>query len=259
MQRRHFLQAATTGACLALPLSAAAEAAPTDGRDYVELRSYTLRPGKRELLDRYFEQALLPALERLGIAHPGVFFENPDADAPIAYLLLTHRNVAEFGALNDRLAGDAEFQTAAREYLAVEAADPVYERIESSLLGGIAGLPRLQAPPRTPRLFNLRIYESHNEAAARKKIEMFNRGELAIFQRVGLTPVYFGEALIGGRLPNLTYLLVFPDDAARQSAWNTFRADPEWQKLKAIPEYEDRRIVSRITNKLLTPASYSRL
>ena len=259
MQRRHFLQAATTGACLSLPLTAAANNSTSTSRDYVELRSYTLRPGKREQLDRYFEKALLPALDRLGVAHPGVFFENPDADAPIAYLLLAHRQVGDLVTLNDRLAQDAEFREAARDYLAAEATDPVYERIESSLLAGIEGLPHLQTPPRTPRLFNLRIYESHNEAAARKKIEMFNRGELAIFQRVGLTPVYFGEALIGSRLPNLTYLLVFPDDAARQAAWNTFRADPEWLKLKAIPEYEDRRIVSRITNKLLTPAAYSRL
>ena len=92
-----------------------------------------------------------------------------------------------------------------------------------------------------------------------KALEMFNKGELAIFRRVGLTPVLFGEALIGSRLPNLTYLLVFDDDAARQAAWNTFREDAEWKTLRAIPEYEDKRIVSRITNVLLSPAEYSQI
>src|SRR5262245_19981116 len=110
-----------------------------------------------------------------------------------------------------------------------------------------------------PRLLNLRIYESHNERAARKKIEMFNKGELAIFRRVGLTPVFFGETLIGTAMPNLTYLLVFPDDTVREAAWKRFLGDPDWLKLKAIPEYADKEIVSRITNKILTPAAYSEI
>jgi hypothetical protein len=258
MQRRDFLQASAAGGLLSLPALAAAQE-PSDGREFFELRSYSLRPGKRELLDGYFQRALLPALGRLRAASTGVFYENADSDKPIAWLLLRHNSPADLLALSAKLNGDAQYLAAAAEYLAAPATDAVYDRIESSILAGIDGLPRLVAPPRTPRLFNLRIYESHNEAAALKKIEMFNKGELAIFKRVGLTPVLFGQALAGPRLPNLTYLLVYPDDAARQAAWNTFRADPEWQKLRAIPEYEDKRIVSKITNKLLTPADYSQI
>ena len=52
---------------------------------------------------------------------------------------------------------------------------------------------------------------------------MFNKGELAIFRRVGLTPVFFGETVVGGAKPTLTYLLVFPDDEGRKAAWNRFR------------------------------------
>src|SRR5947209_13676537 len=121
-------------------------------------------------------------------------------------------------------------------------------------------MPRLEKPDSSkPRLLNLRIYESHNERAARKKIEMFNKGELAIFRRVGLRPVFFGETLVGPAMPNLTYLLAFDDDAARQAAWARFRDDPEWLKLKAIPEYADKEIVSKITNKILTPTPYSEI
>src|SRR5260370_22248794 len=67
-------------------------------------------------------------------------------------------------------------------------------------------MPRLEKPDTSkPRLLNLRTYESHNERAAKKKIEMFNKGELAIFRRVGLTPVLFGETVVGPAMPNLTY------------------------------------------------------
>jgi hypothetical protein len=124
----------------------------------------------------------------------------------------------------------------------------------------IAGLPRLERPDASkPRLFNLRTYESHNERAARKKVEMFDKAELAIFRRVGLTPVFFGEAVAGPGMSNLTYLLVFPDDAARQAAWARFRDDPESQRLRAVPEYADKEIVSHITNRILTPAPYSEI
>src|SRR5207302_6244171 len=159
-----------------------------------------------------------------------------------------------------RLDADAQHRKAAGDYLAATATDPVYTRIESSLIVPIQGMAKLEKPDTAkPRLLNLRIYESHNERAARKKIEMFNKGELAIFRRVGLTPVFFGETVVGPVMPNLTYLLVFPDDASREAAWSRFRDDPEWKKLRAIPEYADKEIVSRITNKILSPMAFSEI
>jgi hypothetical protein len=142
----------------------------------------------------------------------------------------------------------------------VPATGPVYARIESSLLAPIAGMPKLaRTDPAKPRLFNLRVYESHNERAAAKKVEMFDQAELAIFLRVRLTPVFFAQTLVGPAMPNLTYLLAFPDEAGRKAAWDRFRADPEWLKLRAVPEYADKEIVSRITNRVLTPTTYSEI
>ena len=56
---------------------------------------------------------------------------------------------------------------------------------------------------------------------------MFNGGEIATFRRTGLQPVFFAKTLVGAKLPNLTYLLVFDDLAARNKNWATFVADPE--------------------------------
>ena len=52
---------------------------------------------------------------------------------------------------------------------------------------------------------------------------------------------------------------MFPDEAGRKAAWDRFRADPEWLKLRAIPEYADKEIVSKITNKILLPTGYSEI
>jgi hypothetical protein len=136
--------------------------------------------------------------------------------------------------------------------------------MDSVLLAAFEALPRLQPPPgaaeHTPRIFELRTYESATESARAKKVEMFSRmGEIDIFRRTGLHPVFFAETVIGPRLPSLSYLLAFPDMAAREKAWAAFRADPDWQKLKATPGYLDAEIVSNITGLLLRPTAYSQI
>jgi hypothetical protein len=256
MQRRSFLGASVAGLTAAAAEPAAAE---RKGADLYELRTYSLKSGKQAVLDTYLSKAFLPALKRLGVGPVGVFIDS-SADPLKYYVLIVHPTAESFVTLSGRLAEDAEYRKAAAAYLDAKPTDPVYSRIESSLLSAIAGMPHLAKPDTSrPRLLNLRIYESHNERAARKKIEMFDKEELAIFKRVGLTPVCFGATIAGAAMPNLTYLLVFPDEAGRKAAWERFRDDPEWKKLRAVPEYADKEIVSRITNLILTPAAYSEI
>ena len=249
MKRRSFLQTSIAALSAAAADAAAAPGAEPGHGELYELRTYTLKAAKLPQLDEYLRQAFLPALKRSGIGAVGVFVEKGTDDLLRVVVLIVYSSLAQFGTLTTRLAADEPYRKAAADYLAGPASDPVYSRIESSLLAAIEGMPKLARPDTAkPRLLNLRIYESHNERAGKKKIEMFNKGELAIFRRVGLTPVFFGEALLGAALPNLTYLLAFPDEAGREAAWSRFRDDAEWKKLKSIPEYADKEIVSRITN-----------
>ena len=110
-----------------------------------------------------------------------------------------------------------------------------------------------------PRLFELRTYESHSKKANKKKIEMFNNGEIAIFRRTGLQPVFFGETLIGPKMPNLAYLLVFENMAEREKNWGAFASDSEWKKLSNTPGYTDAEIVTNISNVFLRPTAYSQI
>jgi hypothetical protein len=259
MERRSFIQASLASTC-AVAAPASLLAAENQGGAVYELRSYSLKAAKQPILEAYLGKALLPALKRLGIGPVGAFVEKGKDESVQVHVLIVYPSADGITGLSGRLSADEEYLRAARDYLATPATDPVYSRIDSSLLVPIAGMPKLEKPDASkPRLFNLRIYESHNERAAQKKIEMFNKGELAIFRRVGLMPVFFAATTIGAGLPSLTYLLVFPDDAGREAAWQRFRQDPEWLKLKAIPEYADKEIVSRITNKILTPLACSEI
>jgi len=82
---------------------------------------------------------------------------------------------------------------------------------------------------------------------------------MAIFKRVGLTPVFFGRNVVGPLLPSLTYMLVFPDAAGREKTWAAFRDDPGWAKLRTTPGFTQLETVSTIHNLLLRPTDYSQI
>jgi hypothetical protein len=231
------------------------------GREYYELRMYHLRRGpKQKLFDDFFREISLPAMNRNGIGPVGVFNVMVGPDSPTMYLLIPHKSIESFATATDRVTSDPEYQKAGAAFINMPANDPAYIRVESSLMVAFTGMPKLEAPSTNkPRIFELRTYESHSKRANKKKIEMFNTGEIAIFRRTGLKPVFFGETLIGQRLPNLTYMLVFDDMAAHDKNWAAFGADPEWKKLSSTPGYTDSEIVSNISNLFLRPTPYSQI
>lgn len=108
-----------------------------------------------------------------------------------------------------------------------------------------------------PRIFELRIYERHNHERARRKIEMFDRGEIDIFRDVDRTPVFFGETLAGDRMPNLTYMVVFEDMEYRNEVGEAFGRHPGWQEMREDPYYAD--TVSNISSIMLRPTGYSQI
>jgi hypothetical protein len=262
MKRREFVAAS----CLAgmAPLSALAQGAGSGvpgSKELYELRVYRLEPGPKEKqFDDFARQAAIPALNRIGIAPVGVFrmAEGAEGESAERFVLLPHTSAESVLTMTQKLGEEAEFLEAGAEFLDAPKNDPAYQRFESSLLLAFDGHPKLAVPSKKDsRLFQLRIYESHNTERAQKKIEMFNAGEIEIFHRTGLNPVFFGEALVGSKLPNLTYMVGFDDEAAMEEAWKKFRADPGWLEMRGDPQYKD--TVSNITNLLLRPAGGSQI
>ncbi len=266
MKRRAFLKASLAAAGAAGLPSMLAKAAEKDagGREFYELRRYHLRKGpKQKLFDDFYRQAAIPAMNRAGISPVGVFSVAIGPDSPTMYVLMPHKSLESFATSNDRVHSDPEYQKAGAEFTNAPPSDPSYIRVESALLVAFEGIPKLELPTGAgaakSRIFELRTYESHSKKANKKKIEMFNTGEIAIFRRAGLTPVFFGETLIGTNLPNLTYMLVHENMAAHDKNWGTFGSDPEWKKLSSTPGYTDAEIVSNISNVFLKPTAYSQI
>ena len=258
MQRRDFLGATCLAGATALgAIAPAARAGDPPHKQILELRLYRLDAGAmRERFEKFLAEAAIPAWNRLGVKPVGVFAEEKGPDL---YVLLPHESAESFAAAAQRLWADAEYQKAGAAVLDTPKDAPAYKRIETWLMLAFDAVPKVETPTKKDsRVFQLRTYESHSDMKARKKIEMFNAGgEVAIFRRTGVNPVFFGETLAGTKIPNLTYMLGFDDAQAQKAGWDAFMKDPEWIKIRDDAQYKD--TVSNITNLVLRPAACSQI
>lgn len=259
MRRRELLAASCLAGLGPLAGRAGAKDVPASNKEFYELRLYRLADGAKErALHEFLAKAAIPAMNRIGTKPVGVFGRTKSNEVEV-YVLMPHKDVASVATATRRMLADEEFLKAGAAFMDAPKSDPAFKRIESSLLLAFDEMPKLQVPPKkATRVFQLRIYESHSVKKGQKKIEMFNAGgEIAIFRRTGLTPVFFGEAIVGAKLPNLTYMLVHDDMDASKASWQKFLRDPAWQKLRSDPAYKD--TVSNITNMFLKPATCSQI
>ena len=248
MQRRDFLSASLAASLAGgvagsfADTAGASEPAPSEQQLYF-IRRYHLQNGPQtRLMESYLADALLPALRRRGIGLVGAFKLEVGPQTPAYYVILPSSSAEALALLDLHLAGDATFLEAAKPFWSAPATAPAFVRAESSLFAAFAGWPRLTPPSGAAasgpsRLVQLRTYESPSYAAHVRKVEMFHNGEFEIFTNAGAAPVFFGDALVGEALPQLTYMLAFESQEALTAAWKRFAADPAWKKLSSSPRY----------------------
>ena len=264
MHRRDFL--AATAVAGAAPLARSLAPLETLGaaaeRQFIEIRRYQLLPGARQraFVD-FIGGAAIPAMNRAGVSKVGAFTVMFGENAPSLLLVLVHPSLDSVVSLRERMAADAAYVQAGAGVADAPMSEPAFVREESTLLRAFTAMPAVEpaagAGTGAGRVYEMRTYQSHSDRAALNKLQMFNAGEVPIFRRAGLTPVFFGETVIGAGMPSLTYMLVFPDMRARDAAWAVFGQDPEWKALSGDPQYKDN--VSAITDVILKPTAYSQL
>jgi hypothetical protein len=258
MKRRDFLAASALAA--AATMSACTNDEPSSTKQYLELRHYEFASTeKQKAFEDFLAKAAIPALNRQGIQPVGVFKDTDDKKEPGLWMLIPHNTIKSTVTSNTKMLADEKFTLAGKDVLNSPMKDPVFKRFTSSLLLGFGKCPKVEVPSKKDtRLFQLRIYESHNAIKAKRKVEMFNTGgEIDLFRKTGLNPVFFGESIVGSKMPNLTYMVGFDDVDSQKKAWSTFVERPEWKKMSTDPYYSD--TVSNITNLVLRPSASSQI
>ncbi len=106
-------------------------------------------------------------------------------------------------------------------------------------------------------IYEYRVYE----AMPGKLPELharFRNHTIKLFEKHGFKNIGYWTADAGDYSDRLIYIVAFENAAQREKAWAAFRADPEWQKVRAESE-RNGPLVRRVFNTLLAPTDYSPL
>lgn len=252
MKRRKFIKSGIVASAVPIGCTASSTiAAKTDepGKELYEWREYKLKwRGNSKLLISYLKEVLKPAMMAQGANHFYVFDDiHPSSERKIR-TLISYPN-AEVYLRIQTMQHEAAFIAAAKDYNAVPVDQPIYDRFESSLLHAFTAQPQMVLPKADSNIFELRIYEGYSDDAVRRKIKMFNDGEIPIFIDAGLYPVFFGEMLAGPLRPCLVYMVNCKDMEAHGAGWKAFASHPSWIAMKDKEEYANS--VSNIRNAFL--------
>jgi heme-degrading monooxygenase HmoA len=103
-------------------------------------------------------------------------------------------------------------------------------------------------------IYQLRIYEifQNNKAAFHDR---FRDHASRIMKSYGFDIVGTWESGKGQRT-EFVYLLVWPDEETMHQAWEKFRADTEWIKIKQLTNAKHGDLVGEIEDRTLIPTSY---
>ena len=212
MQRRTFLTSSLAAAALGAASrnsggsALAARALRRKGRArlFYELRRYSLSNGpQRKLCNDFFSGALVPALNRLGITPVGVFDVAIGPLTPSIYVLLPSASRGNAGHRGSTACAGRGISEGRRSVLECPC-DAARIRADGELVysrrsrKSRASLCRKRPQATAQRVFELRTYESPSDQDHKRKVEMMQSGEEAIFNKAGFTQVFYGDALIGG-------------------------------------------------------------
>ena len=113
-------------------------------------------------------------------------------------------------------------------------------------------------PPPAGKVYELRVYHANPD-----KLEAlharFRDHTCKLFQKHGIEVVAFWTPTQGEEAKDtLIYIVAFPNVEARKKAWQAFRADPEWIKVRAASEKEG-SLTTKVESKSLKATDYSPL
>jgi hypothetical protein len=232
-------------------------------KEVYQIKIYHFRDTTQErIIDNYLRAALLPALHKMEVSKVGVFkvIANDTATDKLLYVFIPLKSLDQLLKMEDKLASDAAYQEAGKEYIDALYKNPPYTRVESIILEAFPLAPKMQLPqldsPLNERVYELRSYESATEKSNRNKVKMFNEGgEINLFKRLNFNAVFYARVISGNHIPNLMYMTSFENKVSRDAHWKEFGQDTEWKKLSALPEYQNN--VSHIDIVFMRPAEYS--
>ncbi len=220
---------------------------------YFEMRTYYCNPGKLPDLEARFRNHTMALFEKHGMTNLGYWVPLDNADNKLVYLL-GYPDRASRDRSWEAFSNDPEWQEV---YEASHVNGPLVARVVNSFYRYSAFSPKIKAENAGPRIFSLRTYytfpgklEALHSRFADHTVEIFERNGIHNLVYLDLDSTEAGADNI------LTYLVTFPDTAARTASWKKFGDDPAW-KAAYEASIVDGRLVDSLTDEVLLATDFS--
>ena len=201
-------------------------------------------------LNRYMQEVEIPAYNRYGI-QVGAYGEYSMSTPANQYYLFVYPDAATYQKVKQALNED-------REYLLAAGKDdptlPAYRRYDTYICEALSGWPEIDGSNKGS-ILEWRLYEGANDDAVRRKVKMFNEGEIAVFLEVGIKPQWCSRIVAGPAMPGLMYISRFENMEQRDKAWARFGPHPQWKAMNQKEEYANTTSLNH--RRFLDPLPYS--
>jgi hypothetical protein len=215
---------ASAGACAvsaSSPLSAVAETRSAKATSVVNLESFCIAHGNHGArVHAYLGETLLPHMDEIHQGPRLCLDAIVAPHTPQTALLAVFSSFDEMLDIRARLAASPRIRQARAE---LESARVLAE-VRSQVL--VIGQESLRFPAELKSLpdgvLEVRSYDApawHDGEPTRLT---------AVFGRAGVRPIVNAATAAGEHMPRFTYVIPFANLAAREQAWTTLDADPEW-------------------------------
>ena len=213
-----------------------------------EWRTYEATPGKLPALQTHLEVAAgLFKKHQLGVL--GFWTEEIGTGGQVNYMWI-YEDLAEREKKLAAFGSDSAWKRQVAEETEREGG-PVVARTHNTML---QLTPYSPTPRLTTKIQEWRIYE----AIPGKLPDLHNRfanHTIRLFEKHRITNVgYWTEVF--GTSNRLVYMLGYPSLGERETSWQAFGADPEWQRVRAESEKHG-TLVAKIRNIVLRPTAYA--
>jgi L-rhamnose mutarotase len=209
--------------------------AAADTRVY-ELRVYYAPEGKLDDLHARFRNHTLKLFEKHGIQNIGYWVPLDNKENKLAYLLAYPSRDAREKSWKEFFA-DPDWQKAWKES---EANGKLVARVDQFFLQPTDYSPVPKADASGNRVFEFRTYTNTTAPGRLENLDArFRDHTLKLFEKAGMQNIAYFHRMPDQKEAEVTlfYIIAHKDKAARDASFDSFRANPDWQKaLKASEE-----------------------
>jgi hypothetical protein len=220
-----------------------------------ELRIYATHPGKMPDLLKRFREHTCALFEKHGMKNLGYWVPVEQKDGDKLCYVLEHRNREAAQASWKAFMADPAWNKVRTES---EAAGPIVSGVEATFLALTDYSPAVPVSTGRGHVFELRTYHC-NEGKLAALDARFRNHTLKLFEKHGMTnlPYWHPTDADKGAGKTLIYLLVHASPEAAKKSFETFRADPEWIKVREESEKDGKFLVSPPGSLFLKPVDFS--